>query len=115
VTTWLVTARENRWLPGNFLCSSGVAHLRNRHCYLCCEARRDNVKKFLGSKAGGNILGVVLAVALFILIGFVFGIGGAIGGAIAGGVGFGLGGVISNARKEKEAPSESNESTKEEE
>jgi len=65
------------------------------------------VKKFLGSKAGGNVLGVVLAVALFILIGFVFGIGGAIGGAIAGGVGFGLGSVISNACKEKEVSTES--------
>ena len=73
-------------------------------CKALCGGNK--MKKFLGSKAGGNIVSVVLAAVLFILIGFVFGIGGAVGGAIAGGVGFGLGSVISSACKEKELPPE---------
>ena len=88
-------------------------HRGNGSCPCVKGLGGTRMKKFLASKAGGNILGIVLAIVLFFLIGFVFGIGGAIGGAIAGGVGFLLGSVISNACKEKELPSEPSESENE--
>jgi len=79
------------------LCSRVDTTAREVTALLAKQVRRNNMKKFIGSKTGGNILGVALALTLFFLIGYVFGIGGAIGGAIAGAVGFGVGGAISAA------------------